>query len=803
MRTTTAGELATLAATTRRVTLRFKVQNGSGTMIDLTTWLESIKPDEDIDRPIAGLIFEFRRDNGATQSLSPLRTDSTLNRLDDGTTYSPILDLNRIVTFEAATTDIGATVVAGDYKMLFKGTIDIINFEHSPVSVICRDLGAPLVDRFVETEANYGTGGGRAIELVKQDILDASFGAGVVPVITIGTPAFSIVTYQQQKMSLSDAEQALDQLRGWDSRYWWNEGTGTYRYTFQEPPRTKTTPDYTFGPSGYYDVRSLDLDLTGIKNVVQVSYRNAADQGNRAVVTVSDAPSIAKYGRRFLYMKEADNSPIDTTAEATAMANAALSDLKEPKASLEIELPFFWPCQLWDLYRFSANGKHFDSDQDLAVSSFSHELSPGRHRTVVKLRGKPAGGYAIWLQRGGVIGGGVGGGTQAFPPYPYITPLNTEANELVWNLRFNASNGSGGGGVNLIYTVKLKKDFASQTTLSSGNATAFPLDLSVTRDPKQNAVLTFRVTDTATGLFAEEAYPIPAYSPYIDSTGFGLTGGTTDSGGRPINRHFSKPLVASPDTLDGVPDGSTYGRPILTRLSGGKPLIDFSEGIHIAKNIDNISDGATRKAVTAIDGAGKAIIDLSQAHSNKTLDNITDGSTYRRVTSVNGSGKVTQPSIEAASVGPVEAVARFRCKVNNSGSQSIADSTFTNINFNTELWDIGSLHDNVTNNDRMTVPTGGDTGVWPLEASVAFAANATGRREVRILHYPVGGGVATEVAKVVMLGFSNGGVGPVISLHGVAQPPAVGDYFVVEVWQNSTASLNVLSASFFSTTHLW
>jgi hypothetical protein len=48
-----------------------------------------------------------------------------------------------------------------------------------------------------------------------------------------------------------------------------------------------------------------------------------------------------------------------------------------------------------------------------------------------------------------------------------------------------------------------------------------------------------------------------------------------------------------------VADGSTYGRPLASRLSSGKPLIDFSESIHLNKNIDNVADGTTYARVAA------------------------------------------------------------------------------------------------------------------------------------------------------------------------------------------------------------
>ncbi|HVC17711.1 MAG TPA: hypothetical protein VNE18_10460 [Rhodanobacter sp.] len=81
--------------------------------------------------------------------------------------------------------------------------------------------------------------------------------------------------------------------------------------------------------------------------------------------------------------------------------------------------------------------------------------------------------------------------------------------------------------------------------------------------------------------------------------------------------------------IDHIQDGPvTYGRPLLTRLSGGKPWIDFGESIHANKNLDYMGDGATYGSLPLanINGTGtskRALIDLSQGHLNKTADNIT------------------------------------------------------------------------------------------------------------------------------------------------------------------------------------
>lgn len=496
MRSVSAPELTTLAATTRRITHRVKVKNGSGTYIDLSTWTESVEIDQDIEQPVSGCTVTFRRDSGTTLSLSPLRTDSTLNRLDNGTTYSPQLDVGRSITVEVATTPVGTAPVAADYKLLFQGTIDIVNFESSPVVVTCRDLGAPLVDRWIEQQLPYG-GPAEALETVMQEILDAHLGAGAVPLYIPVSPSHVVPEYQQQRQSVMDAMQALAVLPGFDARYRWDDGTSTYRFTLHEPPRDKTVPDHTFGPSYYIEVTRVELDLTNIRNVVTVEYFIAGGGGGTASVTVSDAPSITKYGRRYFFIPEAPTSPIDTAPEATSMAEAALSDLKDPKAEFEIDAPFFWPADLWDLYRFTTNSVHFDTTHDWAVVSVKHVLARNRHRTIIAVRGQPAGAYSSWLTREG-IGGGVGGAVRA--PIALVELLDGDTDDLSWNARFDAIAGSGGGGTNIVWEVHIKSSFLAEFLSASGTGATLPFDTILLRGVKHDRLVRYVVADTATGL---------------------------------------------------------------------------------------------------------------------------------------------------------------------------------------------------------------------------------------------------------------------------------------------------------------
>lgn len=401
MRSTTAGELTTLAAASRVVTSRVKVANGSGTMADLSSWVESIDWDHDADIPVSGCTITFTRALGTIQSLAPFRTDSTLNRLDDAVTYSPQLDLTRAITIEVATTAIGATIVAGDYKKLFEGTISINGSAKSPVEVTGRDLGGQLVDEWLQSEHSYGSLPGEDLEDVMQELLD-DWTTGTTLYVP-ASPSYVISPeYLNQRQSVMDALLALAQLPGWDIRYKWDDGTSSFRLTLYSIDRTKTVPDYTFGSSGYLDVTKLDIELTDIRNYIILSYPQVG--GVRTTASDLDATSVIRYGGpssrpRFLYIQEADSSPINTAPEAATLLAAALADLKDPKADAEIELPFFWPVELGDLLRFSANGVHFDTDQDLAVVSIKHSLSRNRHRTQLRLRGKPASGYLNWQQR--------------------------------------------------------------------------------------------------------------------------------------------------------------------------------------------------------------------------------------------------------------------------------------------------------------------------------------------------------------------------------------------------------------------
>ena len=76
-----------------------------------------------------------------------------------------------------------------------------------------------------------------------------------------------------------------------------------------------------------------------------------------------------------------------------------------------------------------------------------------------------------------------------------------------------------------------------------------------------------------------------------------------------------------------------------------------------------------------------------------------------------------------------EQPAVYAARVYKAAAQTIADSTTTAIIFDTERYDYGAIHDNVTNNTRLTAPA---DGIYAIVGNVVWAANDTGERRLMI-----------------------------------------------------------------------
>lgn len=124
------------------------------------------------------------------------------------------------------------------------------------------------------------------------------------------------------------------------------------------------------------------------------------------------------------------------------------------------------------------------------------------------------------------------------------------------------------------------------------------------------------------------------------------------------------------------------------------------------------------------------------------------------------------------------------CGLLHSTPTSIADVTPTTISFDTEGFDTAGMHSTVTNVARITIQ---NDGYYYLSAGVRFTSNAVGGRFIHIKRTSTG----PATAYVASQGFlAANGLETYASVDCLTRAVA-GDFFFVEVYQNSGVALNV------------
>jgi hypothetical protein len=379
-----------------------KVANGSGTMVDLSTRLiEGLWRQPSPNNPVGSLSLQLVREFAdPTLSISPLVGSSTLNRLDDGTTYSPLLLMGRTVTLKVACVAKGtARPAAGSFVEVFRGKIDRVSApgEWDDISVECSDQAGILMDTWTENAQVYAAG--TDLEDVIQGVLDAEFGAGTYTLeIPVATGEVTTSDFEPDDTVWNVVSELAAKL-GWV--IWFRyDATGAAKLTLFEPDRAKSAADFEM--VRMRDITALDFDKEDIRNVVE----GFSQDDDEAEITkkVEDATSIAKYGsvRRYMRLVEPEGSVIRTEAQLEAYVNAALSDTKDPDAIMQATVPFFWPGEVSeDLYTFPEAEHFFEDPQDLAPFEIQHVIRGGIEcsDTILRVRGAPTAGAKTWTGR--------------------------------------------------------------------------------------------------------------------------------------------------------------------------------------------------------------------------------------------------------------------------------------------------------------------------------------------------------------------------------------------------------------------
>jgi hypothetical protein len=483
MRTLSTAKQAIWNGESKAYRLRVKIADSGGTLRDVSTYFDfdalySASWECDVDQgPVSATVQLFRE--AEKISFAPLISASQVNRNNSpGTSYNPLLALNRLLTIEVAVIPADREPASGDYEEFFRGYIDVIDAAGELIQIQCRDFLGKLQDTFIEIERLYGyviwpgdvrglrifkdfeayilneyiipseanrtsgkyykvttagttgaepvwpttgtvtsgtvvftvegniagTRTGYDVEDLMQGILfDNGFGS--TSIVAASSPGWLVLPFIQQRETIFDALQTLVDQIGWLLRMRYNTGSGNWDLEIFSPDRNKTSPDFSLTATQYETVNELRLDKSEIRNVVRLIYNSTINQTPggqlaRAIYEADDATSIAKYGRLVMELQEGTISSINDSADALALADAILSDLKEPKVKHEVTLPNGYPwVELCDLVQFAANFRHYDSDQFLAVIGYEHRCENGQMTTRLRCRGAPSSGQQKWLMK--------------------------------------------------------------------------------------------------------------------------------------------------------------------------------------------------------------------------------------------------------------------------------------------------------------------------------------------------------------------------------------------------------------------
>jgi hypothetical protein len=301
-----------------------------------------------------------------------------------------------------AAVKLGALYMGGCYREVFTGRIDTLDWSQDPMQLTFSDQGCWLQDTQIESEQLFGTTGGQAVETAMQNIINTwPSGMGTPSLYVPVSPSWNIRTYTQQRNKIMDAIRDLALQIGWDVRYRYRAtGDGgtpaVTSLTLYDPNRGNVTPVDSIAASEYTDVRALSFNIAGVRNATLLKYWPAGGTSG-VTATATDAPSIAKYGRRYIELPSSKN--IDSSTEANKFVNAVINDLADSGADQEIEMLYYWPIQLYDLLTFVANLVHYDVNQNWAVGSFEHRFQNGYITTTIQVSGRVIGAYAVWQKR--------------------------------------------------------------------------------------------------------------------------------------------------------------------------------------------------------------------------------------------------------------------------------------------------------------------------------------------------------------------------------------------------------------------
>lgn len=390
---------------------RVKIANGDGTMVNLQgRWIGIRCELADPDKPIPSLVVDLLREYGSHESgvdsLAPMVEASTWNRLDDGVTYSPLVEIGRTVTLDVALTAERAARPADGSALWFEVFTGFVTKRPAPrklgrvLTMHCTERTGKL--EIAKSEAAYTYAAGTAIETAIVAVLtNNGFAAVDWPVeVPVATGKVLSKTYApgRQKTVWEQAwglAQSIGMLLLPTYR-----ADGTVALSLFEPPRTKTVADMTVPK--VHDFEEFDVDGKFLGNVGYAQFTDSAGV-RKEVGPVEDADSIARFGgmRRPFWLSFGEDSPVRSHTDTLTILSLAVADVADPDVLATAATPAmpFIECAR-ELYTYPADARFFDTPQKYAPFNGWWEVRADQpHRGGHGVSGKPSAGYRTWRSR--------------------------------------------------------------------------------------------------------------------------------------------------------------------------------------------------------------------------------------------------------------------------------------------------------------------------------------------------------------------------------------------------------------------
>lgn len=127
------------------------------------------------------------------------------------------------------------------------------------------------------------------------------------------------------------------------------------------------------------------------------------------------------------------------------------------------------------------------------------------------------------------------------------------------------------------------------------------------------------------------------------------------------------------------------------------------------------------------------------------------------------------------------------CRVRNTAAQSISDSTWTPITFDTEQYDTDGIHSTASNTNRLTCKT---PGVYIISGCLEFVPNNAGERYITL--WWKGSNLMAGISLVPAV--TGSAFATVTTLYQLA----LNDWLDLRAWQNSGGALNTIAAAYYT-----